>query len=266
MEHGERMATVYGIDLGGRTPALETRSLEISRESRVVVEALSMVVPSNRVVAVVGPSGSGKSTLLKALNRLSELDPGFDVRGEVLLHGENILRSDVDPAEVRRRVGMVFQRPSPFPLSVFENVAFGPRVNRFEGDMGRLVEECLRKAALWAEVSDRLFEPASRLSAGQQQRLSIARALAAGPEVLLMDEPASHLDPGAAQRIEELIHALKQEYTVVLVTHNIQQAARVSDLTAVFHRGKLVEYGPTSAIFTNPREELTEAYVTGLLT
>ena len=160
---------------------------------------------------------------------------------------------------------MVFQRPSPFPLSVFENVAFGPRVNRFQGDLGRLVEECLRKAGLWTEVSDRLFEAASRLSAGQQQRLSIARALAVGPEVLLMDEPASHLDPGAAHRIEELIHALKQEYTVVLVTHNIQQAARVSDLTAVFHQGRLVEYGPTSSIFTNPREELTEAYVTGLL-
>ena len=260
------MANVHGVDPGDRTPALETRGLEISRGSRIVVEAVSMVVPPNQVVALVGPSGSGKSTLLKSLNRMNELDPEVEVRGEVLLHGESILRSDVDPAEVRRRVGMVFQQPSPFPMSVFENVAFGPRVNRYQGDLGRLVEECLRKAALWTEVSDRLFEPAPRLSAGQLQRLCIARALAVGPEVLLMDEPTSELDPGSARRIEELIHDLKGEYAVVLVTHNIQQAARVSDLTAFFHQGKLVEYGPTSIIFTNPRERLTEAYVTGSLT
>lgn len=259
------MDNVYGIDLGDRTPALETRNLTVSRGSTIVVNDLSMVIPANRVVGLVGPSGCGKTTLLKSLNRMNDLDPEIEVRGDVLLHGESVYQPDEDPVEVRRRVGMVFQRPSPFPMSVFENVAFGPRVNRFQGDLDRLVEACLRKAALWAEVSDRLFELAPKLSAGQQQRLCIARALAVGPEVLLMDEPASELDPGAAQRIEELIHALKEEYTVVLVTHNMQQAARIADLTAFFHQGELVEYGPTSTIFTNPREARTEAYVTGRL-
>jgi phosphate transport system ATP-binding protein len=158
---------------------------------------------------------------------------------------------------------MVFQRPTPFPTSVFENVAFGPRVNRYEGDLNLLVEECLRKAALWEEVNDRLFEPASRLSAGQQQRLCIARSLAVRPDVLLMDEPAAELDPEATQRVEELIHSLKASYTIVLVTHNIQQAARISDFTALLQEGELVEYGPTAAIFTNPRVRRTEAYVTG---
>jgi phosphate transport system ATP-binding protein len=259
------VANVYGIDVGDGTPALEARSLTVSRDSRVVVNAVSMVIPPSRVVALVGPSGCGKTTLLKSLNRMNDLDPEVQVRGDVLLHGQSIYHPGVDPVEVRRRVGMVFQRPSPFPSSVFENVAFGPRVNRYQGDLSRLVEECLRKAALWPEVSDRLFEPARKLSAGQQQRLCIARARAVGREVLLMDEPASELDPGATQRIEELIHALKGEYTVVFVTHNMHQAARVSDLTAFFYMGELVEYGPTATIFTNPREERTEAYVTGRL-
>jgi phosphate transport system ATP-binding protein len=259
------MTKAYGIDPGVGTPALETRNLTVSRDSRTVVKALSMVVPSNRIVSLVGPSGCGKTTLLRSFNRMSDLDPEIQVEGEVFLHGRRISGPGVDAVEVRRRVGMVFQRPTPFPNSVYENVAFGPRVNRFEGDLDRLVEDSLRKAALWDEVNDRLFDSALKLSAGQQQRLCIARALAVGPEVLLMDEPASDLDPGATQRVEELIHSLREDYTIVLVTHNLQQAARVSDLTAFFYLGELVEYGPTPAIFTNPREARTEAYITGRL-
>jgi phosphate transport system ATP-binding protein len=259
------MTNTYGIDPGEGLPALETRNLTVSRDSRTVVKALSMVIPSNRIVGLVGPSGCGKTTLLKSFNRMNDLDPEIQVGGEVLLHGRSIYASDVDAVEVRRRVGMVFQKPTPFPTSVYENVAFGPKVNRLDGDLDRLVEDSLRKAALWDEVNDRLFESALKLSAGQQQRLCIARALAVGPEVLLMDEPASDLDPGATQRVEELIHSLKEDYTIVLVTHNLQQAARVSDFTAFFHLGELVEYGPTPAIFTNPREARTEAYITGRL-
>jgi len=259
------MSNTYGIDPGGGTPALETRNLTVSREARTVVKPLSMVVPSNRVVGLVGPSGCGKTTLLKSFNRMNDLDREIQVGGDVLLHGRSIYGPDVDVVEVRRRVGMVFQKPTPFPTSVYENVAFGPKVNRYDGDLNRLVEDSLRKAALWDEVSDRLHESALRLSAGQQQRLCIARALAVGPDVLLMDEPASDLDPGATQRVEELIHSLKQDYTIVLVTHNMQQAARVSDLTAFFYLGEMVEYGPTPSIFTNPREVRTEAYVTGRL-
>jgi len=259
------MTNVYGIDPGDGIPALEARNLTVSRDSRPVVKGVSMVVPSRRIVGILGPSGCGKTTLLRAFNRMTDLDPEIQVGGEVLLHGQSIHGPGVDAMEVRRRVGMVFQKPTPFPTSVFENVAFGPRVNRYDGDLGHLVEHALRKAALWDEVSDRLYESALKLSAGQQQRLCIARALAVGPEVLLMDEPASELDPAATQRVEELIHTLKEELTVVIVTHNLQQAARVSDHTAFFSQGELVEYGPTSAIFTNPREERTEAYITGRL-
>ena len=259
------MTNAYGIDPGGTTPALETRDLTVSRGSRAVVKAVSMVIPSNRIVGLVGPSGCGKTTLLKSFNRMNDLDPEIRVEGEVLLHGRRIYGPDVDAVEVRRRVGMVFQKPTPFPTSVYENVAFGPKVNRFDGDLDRLVENSLRKSGLWDEVNDRLSESALKLSAGQQQRLCIARALAVGPEILLMDEPASDLDPGATQRVEELIHSLKESYTIVLVTHNMQQAARVSDFTAFFYMGEMVEYGPTSAVFTNPREGRTEAYVTGRL-
>lgn len=257
------MTTAYGIDLDGAPPALEARNLTVSLPGRTLVRSVSILFPSNRVVALVGPSGCGKTTLLRCLNRLSDLDPELTVRGEVLLNGESILGSPVDAAEVRRRVGMVFQRPTPFPNSVFENVAFGPKVNRFGGDMSRRVEEALRKAALWDEVRDRLFEPATRLSAGQQQRLCIAGALAVAPEVLLMDDPASELDPGATRQIEDLVHDLRQDLSIVLVTHNLQQAARVSDYTAFLDRGELVEYGPTAQLFTSPREGRTEAYLTG---
>lgn len=257
------MTTVHGVELGGRPPALETRDLTVSRKGRTLVKGVSIVVPANRILAVVGPSGCGKTTLLKCLNRLSDLDSELLVRGEILLHGESILDPPTDPAEVRRRVGMVFQRPTPFPTSVFENVAFGPKVNRFEGDLSRRVEDALRRVGLWDEISDRLFEPAHRLSAGQQQRLCIARALAVAPEVLLMDEPTSALDVQASRQIEELVHALKGELTVVLVTNSLQLAARVSDYTAFLAEGELVEYGPTARLFTNPREDRTERYFTG---
>lgn len=257
------MTSTYGIDLREGVPALETRDLKVFRGDETLVRSVSMSFPANRVVALIGPSGCGKTTLLKTLNRLNDLDPDVRVQGEVLLQGESLYGPGVDPVEVRRRIGIVFQQPNPFPTTVFENVAFGPKVNRFSGDLSGHVEGALRKAGLWEEVHDRLLDPAEGLSAGQKQRLCIARALSVNPEVLLMDEPASDLDPGATNRIEELIHELKREFTIVLVTHNMQQAARVSDFTAVLVGGKLLEYGPTSAIFTNPREKGTEAYITG---
>jgi phosphate transport system ATP-binding protein len=194
---------------------------------------------------------------------MNDLIPAARIEGEVLFHGQNLYAADVDPVEVRRRIGMVFQKPNPFPKSIYDNTAFGPRVNGHDGDLDAVVERSLRQAALWDEVSGRLGESAYTLSGGQQQRLCIARTLAIKPEVVLMDEPASALDPIATQRIEELIYELKKDYTIVIVTHNMQQAARVSDYTAFLYMGELIEYGPTDTIFTNPREERTEAYVTG---
>jgi len=257
------MARVYGIDCGGRTPALDLREVSVTFEDREVVREVSLVVPPHQVVALVGPSGCGKTTLLKTLNRMNDLSRGAIISGQVLLFGEDIYGPGVDPSEVRRRVGMVFQKPNPFPKTVFENVAFGPMVNRMGGNPSRVVEESLRKAALWEEVSDRLSESALKLSSGQQQRLCIARALAVGPEVLLMDEPASELDPMSSQRIEELVRNLREDYTVVMVTHDLQQAARVADFTALFMNGQLVEYGPTESLFTKPEDDRTEAYFTG---
>jgi phosphate transport system ATP-binding protein len=194
---------------------------------------------------------------------MNDLVPGARVEGEAIFQGKNLYGPGVDPVDVRRRIGMVFQKPNPFPKSIYDNVAFGPRVNGYRNDMSELVERSLRRAALWDEVKDRLDASALALSGGQQQRLCIARALAVDPEVLLMDEPASALDPIATQKIEELIYALKQDYTVVIVTHNMQQAARVSDYTAFLYMGEVVEYGPTQGLFTNPREERTESYITG---
>lgn len=257
------MPNTYGIELGGSIPALEARDISVAFGSRPVLRKVSMVVPFNRVVALVGPSGCGKSLLLKCFNRMNDFNPEAEVTGEVLLFGQDVYDPQADPAEVRRRIGMVFQDPNPFPGSIFENVAFGPLVNRIEGALGRIVEEALKEAALWGEVHDRLNEPAGNLTRGQQQRLCVARALAVGPEVLLMDEPGSELDPVASQRIEELIIGLRERRPIVLVTRNLQQAARISDLTAVLMDGELVEYGPTDAIFTNPREGRTEAFITG---
>ncbi len=257
------MATVYDIDTGGRAPALEAVDVSVYYGDARAVNDVNLVVPANQVVALIGPSGCGKSTLLRCFNRMNDLIPGAWVDGEVRFHGQNLYEEDVDPVEVRRRIGMVFQKPNPFPKSVYENTAFGPRINGFEGDLGELVETSLRQAALWDEVHDRLGDSAYDLSGGQQQRLCIARTLAVKPEIVLMDEPASALDPIATQKIEDLIYELKQDYTIVIVTHNMQQAARISDYTAFLYMGELIEYGPTDAIFTNPREERTEAYVTG---
>ncbi len=247
----------------GRPPALETDRVSVFYGDKPAVRDVSLVIPANRVVALIGPSGCGKSTLLRCFNRMNDLVPTARVEGAVRFHGKNLYDPDVDPVEVRRRIGMVFQKPNPFPKSIFENTAFGPRVNGFEGSLDALVEESLRQAALWDEVHDRLGDSAYALSGGQQQRLCIARTLAVKPEIILMDEPASALDPIATQRIEELIYRLKERYTIVIVTHNMQQAARISDYTAFLYMGELVEYGPTDTIFTNPQEERTEAYVTG---
>ncbi len=229
-----------------------------------VLRSITANIPALSVTAVIGPSGCGKSTLLRCLNRMHELTPGARVEGAIRLDGRDVQGRDVDPVQLRRRVGMVFQRPNPFPtMSVLDNVSSGLRLNGIGGDHTGTVEQCLRQAALWDEVKDRLRAPAISLSGGQQQRLCIARALAVQPEVLLMDEPTSALDPIATAKVEDLIHELKARYTIVIVTHNMQQAARVSDQTAFMYMGELVEMGSTEQIFTNPREPRTEDYITG---
>jgi phosphate transport system ATP-binding protein len=248
-------------------------------ESKITVEGMNFYYGPTRalqdisigmqphvVTAFIGPSGCGKSTFLRTLNRMNDIIPNTRVDGRVLIDGRDIYGAGVDVVQLRRRVGMVFQKSNPFPKPIFENVAYGLRVNGMAGskaDLARSVEESLQRAALWDEVKDRLHESALSLSGGQQQRLCIARALAIRPDILLMDEPASALDPIATQRIEELIYDLKSSYTIVIVTHNMQQAARVSDYTAFFWLGRLVEYDRTEKVFTNPAEKLTEDYVTG---
>ena len=227
---------------------------------------LSLDIPERVVMAFIGPSGCGKSTFLRTLNRMNDTIPGTRAAGEVLIDGEDIYAPGVNVVELRRKVGMVFQKSNPFPKSIFDNVAYGLRINRLTGNKGETedrVQEALEDAALWGEVKDRLKTSALGLSGGQQQRLCIARALAVRPEVVLMDEPASALDPMATQKIEELIVELKRQYTIVIVTHNMQQAARVSDTTAFFWLGKLIEVNATEKMFTNPEEKLTEAYITG---
>ncbi len=243
--------------------ALETRDLSVFYGDTPAVKSITLTIPSRRVVAFIGPSGCGKSTFLRAFNRMNDLIPSARVTGEVLFRGLNLYDPTVDPVEVRRRIGMVFQKPNPFPKSIFDNVAFGLRINGFRGKLADKVEESLQQAALWDEVKDRLNDNALGLSGGQQQRLCIARALAVEPEIILMDEPASALDPIATGRIEDLIRVLRENYTIVIVTHNMQQAARVSDLTAFLYVGELIEYGETEQLFTNPREERTEQYITG---
>jgi phosphate transport system ATP-binding protein len=222
-------------------------------------------MPTNRVQALIGPSGCGKSTFLRALDRMHDLTPGARVTGQILLDGEDIYGADADPVVIRHRIGMVFQRPNPFPKTIFENVVYGPRIHgeRARSVLEETAERALRGAALWDEVKDRLNRSALDLSGGQQQRMCIARAIALNPEVLLMDEPASALDPIATSKIEDLIVELKAQYTVVIVTHSMQQAARISDDTAFFHLGEIVEVGPTSQIFTHPKEKRTEDYITG---
>jgi len=245
-------------------PKVKVEKLQAYFGNRHVLRDVTIDVPPLSITSVIGPSGCGKSTFLRCLNRMHELVPGARSEGRVLLDGENLYERGVDPVHLRRRVGMVFQRPNPFPtMSIYDNVAAGLKLNGFRGDLDETVERCLIQAALWEEVKDRLRHSALSLSGGQQQRLCIARALAVEPEVLLMDEPASALDPVATAKIEELMHELKERYTIVIVTHNMQQAARVSDHTAFFYLGELVETGPTEKIFTNPDEQRTEDYVTG---
>lgn len=226
---------------------------------------ISLKIPERSVTALIGPSGCGKSTFLRTLNRMNDIVEGTAHTGEVLLEGHDIYAGDVDVVALRKRVGMVFQKSTPFPKSIFENVAYGPRIAglRDKEKLAHIVESCLQRAALWKEVQNRLNDSAMALSGGQQQRLCIARALATDPEVLLMDEPASALDPASTARIEDLIFELKENYTIVIVTHNMQQAARVSDFTAFFLKGQMVEIGDTEQIFTNPREKQTQDYITG---
>ena len=229
------------------------------------LHGISLVAEPKSVTALIGPSGCGKSTFLRSINRMNALLPGVRHEGEILLDGSDIHRRDMDLVTLRRRVGMVFQRWNPFPKSIYDNVAYGPRVNgiRNRSDLDAIVESALQRAALWDEVKDRLRQSALGLSGGQQQRLCIARTLANEPEVLLLDEPASALDPGATQKVEELLYDLKKDLTIIIVTHNLQQAARVSDTTAFFYLGQLVEAGPTDRMFTSPTNERTDAYITG---
>lgn len=244
---------------------LEVRSLDVFYGALHAIRDASLAVSEHDVMALIGPSGCGKSTFVRALNRMHDLQPGTRVTGEVILDGENIYAPGVDAVAIRHRIGMVFQRPNPFPKSIFENVVYGPRLHgtRDRRALDAICERSLRSAALWEEVKDRLDKSAMLLSVGQQQRLCIARCLAVDPEVILMDEPASALDPIATSKIEDLIESLKREYTVVIVTHSMQQAARISDHTAFFLMGELVEIGPTAAIFTKPTDQRTEDYITG---
>ncbi len=246
-------------------PALESRNYSFWYGPTQALNEISCMIPRNAITALIGPSGCGKTTFLRSINRLHDLTPGARHAGDILLDGGSVFDSRTDVVALRRRVGMVFQRPNPFPKPVYDNVAYGPRLNGLypSRELPDRVEQALRRAVLWDEVKDRLREPGTSLSGGQQQRLCIARALANEPEVLLMDEPCSALDPIATQRIEELLVELKKNYTIVIVTHNMQQAARVSDFTGFFYLGQLVEFGTTQQVFTRPTDERTEAYITG---
>ena len=260
-------------DIERREKVFSVSDLAVSYSGKSAIENVDLDVYRNTVTAFIGPSGCGKSTFIRCFNRMNDLVPGAKVDGTVLYHGADLYSRDVDPVEIRRRIGMVFQKPNPFPKSIYDNIAFGPRVLGMKGDLDERVEGALRHAALWEEVKDRLKDGALGLSGGQQQRLCIARCLAVEPDVILMDEPASALDPISTTRIEDLMHELKREYTIVIVTHNMQQAARVADMTAFFsvvvaddgsaRRGILVEYDTTAKIFTTPSDKRTEDYVTG---
>jgi len=250
--------------------AIESVNLSVHYGDFQAVRDVNLKFEKQRITAIIGPSGCGKSTVLRAFNRMNELVPSASTTGKVLFSGQNIYEAHVDPVEVRRRIGMVFQKPNPFPKSIYENVAWGARINGFTGDIDKLVEGSLHSAALWEEVKDKLDQSGLSLSGGQQQRLCIARAIAVRPDIILMDEPASALDPIATLRIEELMRDLAKDYTIIIVTHNMQQAARVSDSTAFFslaedgsRAGMLMEFGKTQGMFTNPKRKITEEYITG---
>lgn len=248
---------------GAPPPALAAEDLSVRFGSRTALSKVSIEIPRGRVVSIIGPSGSGKTTLLRAFNRMNELAPGAVTSGTVRFNGADLHDADADPVLVRRRIGMVFQQAALFPGSIFDNVAFGPRAGGYSGDLQELAEQVLTAAGLWSEVAEDLDTPALELSAGQQQRLCLARTLALKPEVLLLDEPTANLDPAATARIETLVHALKRDHTIVVATHGRRQAARLSDLTAYLAGGELIEYGPTEHLFTNPRDPRTESYLTG---
>jgi phosphate transport system ATP-binding protein len=274
-------STIAETHVGGATKeqlerkghAFELRNVTVAYDGVPAVLDVTMDVPKQAITAFIGPSGCGKSTLIRCFNRMNDLIPSASVEGHVRYHGEDIYASVVDPVEVRKRIGMVFQKPNPFPKSIYDNIAFGPRILGMDGSMDEIVEKALRGAALWDEVKDRLNDNAFGMSGGQQQRLCIARCMAVSPDVILMDEPCSALDPISTGKIEDLMIELKESYSIVIVTHNMQQAARVSDMTAFFtveldegekHRtGRVVEYAPTDKIFTNPDDSRTEDYVTG---
>ncbi len=258
--------TLVHPDMPELEAKMRTRDVSVYYGSKQAIDEVSIDIPTQYVTAFIGPSGCGKSTFLRTLNRMNDTIPSARVEGCIELDGEDIYRSRMDVVQLRARVGMVFQKPNPFPKSIYENVAYGPKIHGFaetKDDLDAIVERSLRRAGLWEEVKDRLSDSGTALSGGQQQRLCIARAIAVDPEVILMDEPCSALDPIATAKIEELIDDLTGRYAIVIVTHSMQQAARVSQRTAFFHLGKMVEYGPTSDIFTNPLEQRTQDYITG---
>jgi len=259
MQRGSKM------NMEAETTCLQVKGFNLFYGDKQALHNINMTIPKNRVTAFIGPSGCGKSTLLRCFNRMNDLIDTVNIDGEMLLDGENLNAPSVNVADLRRQVGMVFQKPNPFPKSIYENVAYGLRLQGVNdrATLDNVVEKSLKGAALWDEVKDRLHESAMGMSGGQQQRLVIARAIAIEPEVLLLDEPASALDPLSTLKIEELIHELKDKYTIVIVTHNMQQAARVSDYTAFMYMGELIEFGPTDELFTNPTKKQTEDYITG---
>ena len=250
----------------GDAPRMDCRNVNVFYSGKQAIFDVSLPIPDRSVTALIGPSGCGKSTFLRCLNRMNDTIEGCRVEGEIIMDGKDINSPVIDPVLLRSRVGMVFQKPNPFPKTIYENIAYGPRIHGLaqgREDLDEIVEKCLKRAGLWEEVKDRLTVPGTSLSGGQQQRLCIARAIAVRPEVILMDEPCSALDPIATARIEELIDDLRKRYCIVIVTHSMQQAARVSQRTAFFHLGYLVEEGPTDQIFTSPRDRRTEDYITG---
>ena len=264
---GHALIIFFKLDLDTimKDVKIEVTNLSLYYGEKKALSDISMQIPANKVTALIGPSGCGKSTFLRGINRMNDLIPGVKITGDLLVEGVDIYNHQVDVVNVRKKIGMVFQKSNPFPKSIYENVAYGPRINgiKNKAQLDEIVETSLRQAAIWEELKDRLGDSAMGLSGGQQQRLCIARTLAVNPEIILMDEPASALDPISTSKIEELIHELKEQYTIIIVTHNMQQAARTSDLTAFFYMGELIEMGKTKDIFTKPEKKQTEDYITG---